>query len=109
MPGEGEGQGGGESIARVRVLRPPRARKADSPNTGTLKQEFQLAACHPRGNVFQWPGGAQILSTTAPCWAPLSLILTRILSLPQSIKIDQRLDKELKQVFIGAPAAGKGE
>lgn len=26
MPGEGEGQGGGESIARVRVLRTPRGR-----------------------------------------------------------------------------------
>ena len=71
-PGEGEGQGGGESIARVRVLRPPRARKADSPNTGTLKQEFQLATCHPRGSVFSGPEVPRFSpwkQTTAPCWA----------------------------------------
>ena len=68
--------------------------------------------CHPRGSCVQRPGGAQICSLEAdncPMLGTVSLILTKILGLPQSIKIDQRLDKELKQVFTGAPAAGDGE
>ena len=40
MPGEGKDEEEGESIARVRVLRPPGARKAASPNTGTWKERF---------------------------------------------------------------------
>ena len=40
----------------------------------------------------------------------IHVIPTRVLGLPQSIEIDQRLDKKFRQGFIGAPAAaGRNE
>ena len=53
--GEGKRKGGGESVAWMRVLRPPEARKADLPNVVMLKQEIQAATCQPRGSCIQWP------------------------------------------------------
>ena len=46
----------------MRVLRPPGARKADLPNVVMLKEEVQVAACHPRRAVLGGPRGARILS-----------------------------------------------
>ena len=51
---EGKGQVGGKSIVWMQVLRPPEARKPDFPTSVTLKQDGQVATCHPRGSCIQW-------------------------------------------------------
>ena len=56
---EGKGQVGGKSIAWMRVLRPPEARKADFPILVTLKQDGQVATCHPQGSCIQWSRRSQ--------------------------------------------------
>ena len=38
----------------MQVLRPPEARKPDFPTSVTLKQDGQVATCHPRGSCIQW-------------------------------------------------------
>ena len=54
--------------------------------------------------VLEVPRSSPKKGTTAPCWAPLSLIVTRILSLLKTIEIDQRTDKKFGQGFIEALA-----
>ena len=90
----------------------PRDQKGRLTKHRDTETRVSVGHLSPAGKCVQWPGGAQILSLEAdncPMLGTVSLILTRILGLPQSIKIDQRLDKELKQVFTGAPAAGDRE
>lgn len=53
---------GGKSIAWMRVLRPPEARKPDFPILVTLKQDGQVATCHPQGSCIQWSRRSQNLS-----------------------------------------------
>ena len=48
---EGKGQVGGKSIAWMRVLRPPEARKADFPILVTLKQDGQGGHLSPTGKL----------------------------------------------------------
>ena len=70
MPGEGKDEEEGESIARVRVLRPPGARKAASPN-GDVKREVQPATVTHGEVVFSGPEVPRFApwkQTTAPCW-----------------------------------------
>lgn len=72
MPGDGKGQGGGESIARVRVLR-PRGQKGRLTKHRDMKREVQPATVTHREVVFSGPEVPRFApwkQTTAPRWAP---------------------------------------
>lgn len=58
--------------------------------------------------VLEVPRSSLQKGTTAPRWAPLSLIMTSILGLLKSVKIDYRPDKKFGQGFIEALAPASG-
>ena len=98
-------KGRGESIARVRKLRPEGAERRTA--LVMLKQEAEVDTCHAWGSCI-WcsrrysdplPREGQL-----PCVGHHSLLLTTVLVLSQSREIDQRPDKESRQGFTGASA-----